>query len=361
MYADNRALQLLESIQQSKQFNDSVNSNAAQHRLFYAEDLIRGYRLDVWDSRTNAWHSLHLRRGKYQVGDLPFTPKDEPEEGFVQLAVTQSAPHAENGTKDLYVHEAIARWAGWSLSVSRPGKHLSRYANADDAIPRDDDPDKFAEDQAVTPFRVTAKYEIAAKSLPPLRFGVRYRLRARAVDLAGNSLRWDDKLADSLAAIFALPRDAEGFAYLRFEPVPAPLIVIRDAAALTDLGSAVDRLVIRTFNDDISKDADAADTTAADRHIIPPRASIEMGERLSAFDDASGKLKSDAATWKLIADRDQGELNMVKIAVAGGDPEKEYPLEPGETMDELPFFPDPLSRGAACAICLARRTPGLEM
>jgi hypothetical protein len=347
LYADNRALQLLESIHQSKQFNNLLGSNQTQHRPFYAEDLIRGYRLDVWDSRTNAWHSLHLRRGKYRVGDLPFTPGDEPEEGFVQLAVTQSAPGAENATKDLYVHEAIARWAGWSLSVSRPGKHLSRYANADDAIPRDDDPEKFAEDQPVTPFRVTAHYKIAPKSLPLLRFGLRYRLRARAVDLAGNSLRWDDKLAESLAPLFALPRDAEGFVYLRYEPVPAPLIVIRDKRALTDLGSAVDRLVIRTFNKDISKDTAAAKTTAADRHIIPPRASIEMGERLSAFDDASGKLKSDAATWKLIADRDRGELSMVKIAVAGGDPAKEYPLESNETIDELPFFPDPLSRGAA--------------
>jgi hypothetical protein len=34
---------------------------------------------------------------------------------------------------------------------------------------------------------------------------VRYRLRARAVDLAGNSLRFDDKLADILAQVFALP------------------------------------------------------------------------------------------------------------------------------------------------------------
>jgi len=347
LYADNRALQLLESIQQSKKFNESLGSNQAAHRPFYAEDLIRGYRLDVWDSRTNAWHSLHLRRGKYRVGDLPFTPKDEPEEGFVQLAVAQSAPGAENATNDLYVHEAIARWAGWSLSVARPGKHLSRYANADDAVPRDDDPEKFAEDEAVTPFRVTAHYKIEPKSLPPLRFGVRYRVRARAVDLAGNSLRWDDKLADALAAIFALPRDAEGFTYLRFEPVPAPLIVIRNKRALTDPGSAVDRIVIRTFNNDINKDGDAAKTTGADRHIIPPRASIEMGERLSAFDNAGGKLKSDAATWKLIAERDQGKLNMVKIAVAGGDPEKKYPLEPGKAIDDLPFFPDPLSRGAA--------------
>ena len=99
-------------------------------------------------------------------------------------------------------------------------------------------------------------------------------------DLAGNSLRFDDKLADQLASVFALPPDEEGFTYLRFEPVPAPIIVIRNEAAVTAPGSAVDRLVIRTFNDDISKDETAADISDADRHIIPPRAAIEMGERL---------------------------------------------------------------------------------
>jgi hypothetical protein len=72
-----------------------------------------------------------------------------------------------------------------------------------------------------------------------------------------------------------------------------------------------------------------------------------MGERLSAFDDGDGKLKSDAATWKLIAERDAGELPKAKITIAGGDPDKEYPLEPNEKIDDLPFFPDPLSRGAA--------------
>ena len=67
---------------------------------------------------------------------------------------------------------------------------------------------------------MVADYKLVRGSLPPLRFGVRYRLRARAVDLAGNSLRFDDKLADAIAQVFGLPRDVEGFAYLRFEPVP---------------------------------------------------------------------------------------------------------------------------------------------
>src|SRR5205085_10147844 len=117
------------------------------------------------------------------------------------------------------------------------------------------------------------------------------RIRARAVDLAGNSLQIGDALADGLAAAFALPRDVEGFTYLRYEPVGAPLLVLRDERAVTDAGSAIDRIVIRTFNGDISKDADAADVTAADRHLAPPRTSVETGERLGIFDDAAGKLK----------------------------------------------------------------------
>ena len=76
-----------------------------------------------------------------------------------------------------------------------------------------------------------------------------------------------------------LPRDPEGQAYLRYEPVPAPLVVIRDEQALTAPGSAVHRLVIRTFNDGIENDGAAADLTASDRHIVPPRTSVEMGER----------------------------------------------------------------------------------
>ena len=353
LFADNRALQLLQSIQEAKSFNKALSSHQAPNRPFYAEDLVRGYRLDVWDSLSNAWHSLHQRAGQYVVGEVPFTPDNGPEEGFVELAVTQAAPNAKNHDNELYLHEAIARWAGWSLSVARPGKHLSRYADAKDALARPDEGDKFAENQPETPFRVSADYKLVPGTLPSLRFGRRYRLRARAVDLAGNSLRLNDTLTDSLAKLFALPRDPEGFAYLRFEPVPAPLVVIRNAAAVTAPGSAVDRLVIRSFNDDISKDADAAVIADADRHILPPRAAIEMGERLGTFDDATGKLRSDAASWKLIAQRDLGELQKQKIIIKGraqpvpDDGSSDYPVEPGERLDALPFFPDPLSRGAA--------------
>jgi hypothetical protein len=345
LFADRRALALLDTLTQSKAFNEALVSSGVQPRPFFAEDLVRGYRLDVWDSRTAAWHSLHLRNADYQIGDLPFSPDTQPEEGWVQLAVTQPAKGAKPVTNDLYLHEAIARWAGWSLSAPMPAKHLSRYPNPKDAVPRDNAPRKFAEDEPVTPFKVTAKYEVVPGSLPRLRFGARYRLRARPVDLAGNSLRFDDTFAERLSVVFALPQDPEGFAYLRFEPVAAPLVILRDPKAVTDPGSAVDRVVIRTFNDEIANDAASADTTAADRHIVPPRTSVEMGERLGMFDDGGGKLKSDAATWTLIGQRDAGEFNKTAITVAGKT--DEYPLEAANRVDELPHLPDPLSRGAA--------------
>ena len=145
--------------------------------------------------------------------------------------------------------------------------------------------------------------------------------------------------------MWGLPQNAEGFAYLRYEPVGAPLIVLRDAAAVTDPGSALDRIVIRTFNESAEKDASPADTHAADRHSVPPRTGVEMGERHGMFDDAAGKLKSDAATWTLAGARDAGELPHAEITIAGK--KDDYPIVTEESVDPLPYLPDPFSRGVA--------------
>jgi len=220
LYADGAGAALLDTLSQSKAFNQALEASKAQPRPFYAEDLVRGYRLDVWDAHANQWHSLHRRSGRYVIGKDTFHTKDE--EGFIQLAATQPAPGATPADKDLYLHEVFARWAGWSLSVSRPGKALSRFADPDKAIPQDGDPD-YATDEAVTPFKMKVRYHVVPGSLPPLRFGRRYRFRARAVDLAGNSLELGDAFGDFAAAFWGLPQDPEGFAYLRYEPVGAPL------------------------------------------------------------------------------------------------------------------------------------------
>ena len=127
-----------------------------QPRPFFAEDLVRGFRLDVWDSQTQAWHSLHRRDALYKIKNQSFASKDE--EGFTQLAVTSGAPGSDPAQiGDFYLQEAIARWAGWSLSVPPAGKHLTRNPDPAKAVPPDDpnDPDFDPENPPATPFKMT--------------------------------------------------------------------------------------------------------------------------------------------------------------------------------------------------------------
>jgi hypothetical protein len=342
VFADGRALRLLKTLQENKEFNQDLEASNPPKRPFYAEDLVHGYRMDIWDSQTGQWHSLHRRNAVYQIGDQTYKPPEEVE-GFLQLAAGQAAPDPKNPPPDdLYLNESISRWMGWSLSAPFPGKALSRDPDPDKALV--DDPD-HPQNEPATPFKMTTQFTAAPKSLPSLRFGRRYRLRLRAVDLCGNSMHWDEPLAALLALLAGLPRDLEGLPYLRYEPVAAPQVVLRDTAGVTGPGSQLERLVIRTFNDQESKDNDPADLSASDRFIAPPSTGVEVGERLGMFDDAQGKLITSAAMYNLIGQRDQGRFNQVQVQVAGQL--KEFPLESGQTIDILPYLPDVLARGAA--------------
>ena len=68
LYVDGRGATVIDAIQQSKAFNQALESGGAQPRPFYAEDLVRGYRLDVWESRTGKWRSLHDRAQTLRSG-----------------------------------------------------------------------------------------------------------------------------------------------------------------------------------------------------------------------------------------------------------------------------------------------------
>lgn len=339
LYADDRGEKLLRSFKRSKDFQ-LIDGQQAPLPPLYAEDLIHGYRLDIWDSHTDQWHSLHRRDSVYTIEDQTLITTDT--EGFTQLAAAQPADNPANPpAKDMYVHESIARWAGWSLSVPFPGKALSS----------DPDPEKVLDEPSTdqnlpaTPFKMTSEFKVVAGSLPSLRFGRRYRVRARVVDICGNSIALDNPQLEQLTARLSLPQDPDGFAYLRYEPVISPLVVIRDEKAMTDPGSQVDRLVIRTFNSDLSLDNMAADLTACDRHILPPRASVEIAERLGMLDDAGGKLNPSPAVYNLLATKDGAELNQLTARVAGQD--QQFPLEAANRIDTLPYIPDVLAKGAA--------------
>ena len=339
-----RGIQLVQSISQSKEFNDAVDAGKNLPRPLIARDLIRGYRIDLWSSHDHKWHSLHRRNGDYAFGaPSSVSLKTVDEEGFNQFSAAQPAddptrppdppidPNLPPSSSDLYVHERVARWTGWSLSVPRPGKSLNRSPDPHKAL--DDDPTL---DEPATPFKMKKQFQVVKGSLPELRFGRAYRVRARTVDVAGNSVALrDDQPGDS-----AIPSNPQGTPYLRYEPVPAPDVAYQELDNKN--GSSLDRIVIRTHNTDPSLDTKPT-TETAERHIVPARIDVKMAEHHGMFDDGSGKLKGDQATYDLIVAKDGGKL---PTQDAGDAQHTQVPVIPDPVIT-LPYFPDPFSRGAA--------------
>ena len=141
------------------------------------EEVARGLRVEVWDDTSRRWHSLHSRRTTVRVGGLGPVLDDVPEEGFIQGTPAHETAGVANSP--VHVHEAMFGWEGWSLSAPRPGRRV-RHENGDEIVEEvpEDEPDP------VHPILVTNRVEPG--TLPRLRFGRSYALRAWLVDLAGN-------------------------------------------------------------------------------------------------------------------------------------------------------------------------------
>lgn len=306
-----RAYHLVQMFTMAHKNNDDME--ASKDVILSAEDVLRGYRIDVWDSDSQKWHSLCMRHGTYQFLDASIT-REYDDEGWISTAATKAA---DGSSPDLAVHEVLFRWTGWSLSAPRPGQVVKpddSHGDVQNQVPPD------VEFKFQTSF--SASTGAAKGSLPRLRFGTDYRLRARAVDLAGNSLTLDEAPdAHTTAALH----------YQRFEPAVSPAVVLHDP---TTEGESVERLVIRSnYNTPATKDCQ--------RHIVPPAAAELQAETHRQFDGAGGLQKSAYAT---IAAK-EGSFN------AGSDG-KQAP----HTVDQLtvPYLADPIARGAAL-----RNLPGV--
>jgi hypothetical protein len=336
LMANERAQQLLQSIRDNKEFDAALTSNSPMPRPFTARDLVRGYRIDIWSAQANQWYSLHRRNGHYRFGTQhPIILTTFDEEGFTQLAAAQPADDPtrkpdtvgaaqgvpQPGT-DIYVHERVAGWSGWSLSAPRPGGALNR--SPDPALATDPDPTM---NQPKTPFKMVATFSPVSASLPKLRFGDQYRLRARAVDLAGNSVPVVHENPTDVVA----PADTE-LPYLRFEPSGPPALVLREPL-LT--GASLQRLVIRSYNSNPTLDC-VPSGEIDQRHVAPPKVAVRMVEQHGLLDGPKGHLRGDRPTYRMIVARDKGEF-----------PQSGKTPMDGRAQISVAYFPDPIARGAA--------------
>lgn len=292
---------------------------------FFAEDLMRGYRVDVRDATSGTWRSLHAREGRYRflrTGDTLALA----DEGWSQPSLVR--PPAEEGAvpDDATPHftpESLFLWNGWSLAVPRPSAVLPAPvlpAEGPGASP--------------TPPRLEVVHVPSPRSLPRLRFGEGYEFRVRAVDLAGNGPTLDgasDVVRSLGASAPVLPMGGEPLRFRRLEPVGAPVVVPR---ATVREGESLERLVIRS-----TAELDQAGWNAlhpehrhgGERHFAPPRTFQLMAEMLGRFDPAIGGPSPGSAAGLL--DR----------AHASPETAAAHP----EAVLRVGWLPDPLAAGVA--------------
>lgn len=376
---------LLEDLKDRKAKNATIESGGTA--VFSAEDLVRGYRVDVEERSKDGqrrWRSLHRRIAAHVVkGGANQQPRElEPitDEGYLKAtsASGERTDHPVPVSDDLYLHEAVVGWHGWSLSAPRPGKNIVEPGQGDNgsSIARYDP-------EAGNPSPLVSAIAVAPRTLPRLRIGGEYRMRVRTVDLAGNSLAFseEDYRSDEGDVV------TEPTVYRRFEPVPSPTVLRRH---LDTEGESLEHLVIRsnlgmTAQQYVTspqvvqslQDAGAAHAYAADsqRHLAAPKASEQMAEEDGKFDAAFGAPPATAqalATSALrVALREEGTfLDPMIVDPASGlatvpqttitlhppgtplpprgeaPPQGAYAIYPDESV-LLPYLPDPWAIGVS--------------
>ncbi|MFQ6098291.1 MAG: hypothetical protein ACE5O2_11255, partial [Armatimonadota bacterium] len=311
-----RAVQLVAMLNAFRARAEAVKTNPSSDITLFAEDLVRGYRVDVLDDKSGRWRTLCARVGSYHFVDGDTTLEIE-DEGWVSTGATEAA---DDSSDDLHLPETLCRWAGWSLVAPRPGRRLNPQ----------DIPEDF-ENKAATDFGLEVNFRAAPGSLPRLRFGTIYTLRARTVDLAGNglSLQEADAVTSGPAANEVTTQPVR---YTRFEPVPSPVTLLRKSIANSP-GESLEHLVIRSFNDSPSRDSKKS-SESTERHIAPPLGAQLLAETHGMFDTPEGMNK---AAYDMIVQR-EGTFQVGDAADEQAHPEAQL---------QVPYLPDPLARGAA--------------
>ena len=328
---DGRADAVVAALQQAMSQNAAAAQGAPGDGTLelFAEDLVRGWAVDICDVEAGIWSSLSGRRGTYRIippgatapaVGRPFLQAND--EGWISAHLTEEAPQPGAGEPPLRLGEAVFRWDGWGLAAPRPGRSI---APDDHAPPRDRDNSLGATTGLV------AEFSAIPGSLPALRFGRKYTAILRAIDLAGNAgaplVRGGDPDQAKKAGVALDP-----FAHLRFDPVPPPLVV---SLIAPKPGESLDRIVLRS--DVLTPPAPAE---IVERHLTPPPGGTALAELHGRLDRSGTRAPMpDPTKYDLIA-KHAGSFS-------GTDPTKPPP-QPGRGRDGslvIPFLPDPLARG----------------
>ncbi|MGW0314032.1 hypothetical protein [Streptomyces flavidovirens] len=297
--------------------------------LLTADDLVLGYRVDVLpELGGDEWFSLHRRMAIYRVHER------RPDGGLSDDATVIGGDGADRGLSEeghlkanaaihdregLHADEIVAGWRGWSLAVPRPSF---------DTAPQPSPP-------PVPGMNISMSFEAEDGTLPRLRFGRHYSLRARVADVAGGGLGPGDPAADR----HTTPPEFYG----RYEPLCSPDVSYPEGAdpARSGPGESVDHVVVRSdplLGMDVEEFAGLMNHALNDERVLrPPGSTLAVVEQHGQFDRGGDAAEADRVTWE-----------WVRRALAAADP---------EAAEGARLLPDP----AAGGIVVARSDPNAPM
>lgn len=311
----------------------------------FAEDLIKGWRIDVRDVRRGEWCSLMRFDGTYTLtSGTPAIPPALDQEAIARLAATGTAsdkPDVPDPTVPQYhnilkASEALFSWAGWSLAAPPLGQAV---------MP--DDTESVGDAPNTVPPGLPLSIELVArpKSLPTLRFGHGYQVRLRSADLTG----YGPPPTPNDVNLAGIVSSTVNFG--RYEPVETPVLTLIDKPGnpLPSDGESMPRAALRTLDD-----ADA-NTSKVIRNVSPARVGHRFAEMHGVIDDADGRPRADLYAMLVGRDKAYPELTVttqawVETAPAGDAPsvETKYSIAPEHSA--VPYFPDPLAAGCAIRV-----------
>ncbi len=338
----NRADTLANSLRRQAVLNRTFATGEASDGdsvTLFAEDLTKGYAFDIFDVDSSTWYPLCARQGEARFGPDPSAPTLTPvplapEDGWVGTAITQGLTVGDTTAK---VSESIGRWSnGWSMVTKRPGKTIDPSEQPADYQPQ------------LTNVPLSVTYETVPNTLPLQRFGRAYRVRARAVDLAGNRISFEE--AEGFGTDYSLGTPG----YKRADPISPPTVLNR--APVTE-GESAHRIVIR------SKDKDTAVGTPvpSERHLFPPSLDQFRAECHGVWDSGDAKL-NPVASYQQIRARESVTYagpDAFGNPHAGTQPDPKNHGAPYNSLAEpvyrvednqlapMPNLPDPISSGAS--------------
>ncbi len=264
-------------------------------REVYAEDVIRGYAIDVSfreeTGQWSNWYSLCLR--DVDPGIPGVLKQKHQDEGWINGITSSKEP----GVNRVFVSESLTTWDGWSLVAPRPVSPTADCRESPVKKPR-------SFEGVFLPVITPRK-----GSLPRLRYGRTYRLRARIIDLAGNDMSVSHGSKDDPTTI------SSEVIYHRFEPVTSPVFTLVKDLGDNSPGETLDHMVVRSL--------DTAPPQISQRNVFPPKASIDMAIQHGALDTLSREQSYD-----LLAQQDR-EL----LGVYAGK------------LVPVPYLPDPMAIG----------------